>query len=106
MFRATVWLLFGVSISCVPVPPAIAEAAPDAKQPRSEPGSLGPNQQLAAVDYAREIRPLLSNSCYACHRPDEASRKADLCLDRMNTCIAWELTIRDSPTDSRGSMCV
>lgn len=33
------------------------------------------------VDYSRDIRPLLANSCYACHGPDEKQRKAKLRLD-------------------------
>jgi hypothetical protein len=33
------------------------------------------------VDYTREIRPILANSCLACHGPDERVRKAKLRLD-------------------------
>ncbi len=35
----------------------------------------------AQVDYSRDIRPILTNSCYACHGPDENQRKAKLRLD-------------------------
>src|SRR5687768_7791418 len=33
------------------------------------------------VDYTRDVRPILTNSCWACHGPDEKARKAKLRLD-------------------------
>jgi hypothetical protein len=37
--------------------------------------------QSQAPSYSREVRPLLAEHCFACHGPDDASRKADLRLD-------------------------
>ena len=33
-----------------------------------------------AVDFESQIKPLLSDRCFACHGPDENARKADLQL--------------------------
>ncbi len=41
-----------------------------------------------AIDYARQIRPLLSDRCFRCHGPDEAERQAGLRLDQRDAAIA------------------
>ena len=41
--------------------------------------------RAAEVDFAREIRPLLSENCFACHGPDSNKRKAGLRLDQKDS---------------------
>ena len=41
-----------------------------------------------AVDFARDILPVLSNNCFGCHGPDAAKRKAGLRLDEQAGALA------------------
>src|SRR2546430_11550707 len=42
----------------------------------------------AKVDFNRDIRPLFSENCYACHGPDQNKRKAGLRLDQQQGALA------------------
>jgi mono/diheme cytochrome c family protein len=42
----------------------------------------------ADISYNRDIRPILSDNCFACHGPDSASRKANLRLDSFEAATA------------------
>jgi Protein of unknown function (DUF1553)/Protein of unknown function (DUF1549)/Planctomycete cytochrome C len=41
-------------------------------------------QRGGPIDFNRQIRPILSESCYQCHGPDRNKRKADLRLDQRD----------------------
>ncbi len=50
--------------------------------------ALAVTNSRGAVDYNRDIRPILSENCYACHGPDQNKRKAGLRLDRQEEAFA------------------
>ena len=51
-----------------------------------------------AVDFNRDIRPLLSDRCFQCHGPDAAKRKADLRLDQEAGIAS--VTVKGRPAES------
>jgi hypothetical protein len=62
--RGVIWLPF-FGVLCLVSSRAQADGTPSAK----------------GLDFNRDIRPILSDNCYACHGPDDRARKARLRLD-------------------------
>jgi hypothetical protein len=50
--------------------------------------TIGQGPPTAKVEFNRDIRPILSNTCFACHGPDNNRRKADLRLDHEADVLA------------------
>ncbi|MBI1358311.1 MAG: DUF1553 domain-containing protein [Acidobacteria bacterium] len=42
---------------------------------------------VRALDFGRDVQPLLSDRCYACHGPDAANRQAGLRLDQLEAVL-------------------
>src|ERR1041385_8709252 len=57
-------------------------------QCRNDSGSAGSEGLPDEVSYNFDIRPILSDKCYACHGPDGNKRKAGLRLDIADSAFA------------------
>ena len=53
-----------------------------------------------AIDFNRDVRPILSDNCYFCHGPDEDERKGDLRLDIREEAIEAYAIVPGDSADS------
>ncbi len=54
----------------------------------------------APLEYNRDIRPILTDTCFACHGPDSAARKGDYRLDRREDAIGKKIIVPGKPDES------
>ncbi len=54
----------------------------------SDPGPTSDGAAPRPVNFAREVRPILSEHCFTCHGPDDAKRKAGFRLDSKDGAFA------------------
>jgi hypothetical protein len=67
------------------------------------PAKPAPAAKAGAIEYNRDVRPILAENCFACHGPDSAARKANLRLDRRDDAIEAGAIV---PGDPKGSALV
>src|SRR3954464_15923347 len=56
--------------------------------------------RAADIDFNRDVRPILSDKCFACHGPDEKHRKAKLRLDVEEDAKAAGAVVPGKPAES------
>src|SRR3989442_14160343 len=53
------------------------------------------------IQFNRDVRPILSENCYACHGPDKNQRKAKLRLDVREVALEIGAIVPGKPADSK-----
>jgi mono/diheme cytochrome c family protein len=72
------WTIDNVRLETKPAPVSVAVAVKQATR----------SSGAKTIYYNRDVRPIFSENCFACHGPDSAARKASLRLDRFEDAVA------------------
>src|SRR5579864_7756878 len=62
--------------------------------------AVGTTRAQDKIDFNRDIRPILSDKCFACHGPDTSKLKAKLRLDLRDVAIKKGAIVPGKPGDS------
>lgn len=80
--RLLAWLVLGCSAASL----SISNLPPEPKGAISDNGDLA-SSLSPSVDFRRDVLPILSSKCFACHGPDAAARKGGFRLDHRDAAI-------------------
>jgi hypothetical protein len=82
--------------------PAAPPEAPTPKAKTADPPAVPvkANVTTGGIEYNRDIRPILTENCFACHGPDSAARKADLRIDQRDAAVAMKAIVPGKPDES------
>ena len=81
--RSVVWMLVGVCVAGASIWYARELTLSTSVPPLPE----KPSANSVAVDFKRDILPILSGKCYSCHGPDQTARKGGLRLDQRDAAL-------------------